>query len=73
MTLTLPALTRAAAVHVLVAGATKAEALRHVLEGAGDWIKYPAAAVRLGGGPVIWWADRQAAKEVFSCNSTRHL
>ena len=61
LTLTLPALTRAAAVYVLVAGATKAEALRHVLEGAGDWIKYPAAGVRLGTGSVIWWADREAA------------
>jgi 6-phosphogluconolactonase len=61
LTLTLPALTRAAAVYVLVAGATKAEALRHVLEGAGDWIKYPAAGVRLGTGSVIWWADRDAA------------
>jgi 6-phosphogluconolactonase len=61
LTLTLPALTRAAAVSVLVAGRTKAEALRHVLDGAGDWIKYPAAGIRLGTGPVIWWADREAA------------
>ena len=61
LTLTLPALTRAGAVHVLVAGATKAEALRHVLERPGDWIKYPAAGVRLGMGSVIWWADREAA------------
>jgi 6-phosphogluconolactonase len=61
LTLTLPALTRAGAVHVLVGGATKGEALRHVLEGAGDWIKYPAAGVRLGTGSVIWWADREAA------------
>jgi 6-phosphogluconolactonase len=61
LTLTLPALTRAAAVSILVAGPTKAKALRHVLEGAGDWIKYPAAAIRLGTGSVIWWADREAA------------
>ena len=61
LTLTLPVLTRAAAVYVLVAGATKAEALRHVLEGQGDWIKYPAAGVRLGAESVIWWADREAA------------
>ena len=61
LTLTLPALTRARAVFVLVGGATKAEALRHVLEGAGDWIKYPAAGIRLANGPVIWWADREAA------------
>jgi 6-phosphogluconolactonase len=61
LTLTLPALTRGAAVHVLVSGAGKADALRHVLEGAGDWIKYPAAGVRLGTASVIWWADREAA------------
>jgi 6-phosphogluconolactonase len=61
VTLTLPALTRAAAVYILAAGATKADALRHVLEGPGDWIKYPAAALRLGAESVIWWADRDAA------------
>ena len=61
LTLTLPVLTRARAVFVLVAGATKAEALRHVLEGAGDWIKYPAAGIRLAQAPAIWWADREAA------------
>jgi 6-phosphogluconolactonase len=61
LTLTLPVLSRAAAVHVLVAGASKSEALRHALEGAGDWIKYPAAGVRCGTGSVIWWADPDAA------------
>jgi 6-phosphogluconolactonase len=61
LTLTLPALTTAAVVHVLVSGAAKAEALQHVLEGAGDWIRYPAAGVRRGTGSVIWWADREAA------------
>jgi 6-phosphogluconolactonase len=61
LTLTLPALTKATAVHVLVAGATKAEPLRHALEGAGDWIKYPVAGVRLGTASVTWWADREAA------------
>jgi 6-phosphogluconolactonase len=61
LTLTLPALTRAAAVHVLVAGATKADVRRHVFEGAGDWIKYPAAGVRFATGSVIWWADHAAA------------
>jgi 6-phosphogluconolactonase len=60
LTLTLPALTRAAAVYVLAAGAAKAAALRHVLDGAGDWIKYPAAGLRLEAAPVIWWADREA-------------
>jgi 6-phosphogluconolactonase len=61
LTLTLPALTRAAAIHVLVAGTTKADVLRHVFEGAGDWIKFPAAGVRFATGSVIWWADHAAA------------
>ena len=47
LTLTLPALTRACAVFVLVAGATKAEALRHVLEGAGDAAAAPKAGESL--------------------------
>jgi 6-phosphogluconolactonase len=71
LTLTLPALSRAAAVSVLVAGATKAEALRHVLEGAGDWIRYPAAGVRLGTGSVIWWADREAAALAHDTRDSR--
>jgi 6-phosphogluconolactonase len=61
LTLTLPALIGAAAIYVLVAGATKALPLRHVLEGVGDWIRYPAAGIRLGTGTVIWWVDREAA------------
>ena len=61
LTLTLPALIRAAAVSILVVGSAKAEALRHVLEGA-DWIQYPAAGIRLATGSVIWWIDRDAAK-----------
>ena len=61
LTLTLPALTRAATIYVLVAGSNKAHALRQVLEGVGDWIRYPAAGIRLGTGTVIWWADRDAA------------
>lgn len=61
LTLTLPALTGAASVYVLIAGSDKAPALRHVLEGVGDWIRYPAAGIRLGAAAVIWWADRDAA------------
>jgi 6-phosphogluconolactonase len=61
LTLTLPALTGAATIYVLVAGSNKAPALRHVLEGVGDWIRYPAAGLRLRAATVIWWADRDAA------------
>ena len=61
LTLTLPALVGAAAIYVLAAGSNKAPALRHALEGVGDWIRYPAAGLRLGTGTVIWWVDREAA------------
>jgi 6-phosphogluconolactonase len=61
LTLTLPALIGAAAIYVLAAGTSKALPLRHVLEGVGDWIRYPAAGVRLATGTVVWWVDREAA------------
>jgi 6-phosphogluconolactonase len=77
LTLTLPALTRAATVYVLIAGASKARALQHVLRGAADWVKYPAAGVRLGTASVLWWVDRDAAalvgeKRARDCASCGH-
>ena len=57
LTLTLPALTRAAYTYVLVTGAKKASALRHVLTGVPDPNSYPAAGVRLAEGSLIWWVD----------------
>ena len=61
LTLTLPALVGAAAIYVLVAGSNKARPLRHVLDGVGDRIRYPAAGLRLATGTVTWWVDREAA------------
>lgn len=61
LTMTLPALTRAEAVYVLVTGAGKAKVLEHVLEEDADVTKYPAAGIRRGTGSVTWWADRDAA------------
>lgn len=61
LTLTLPALTRAANTYVLVAGSKKASALHHVLTGSPDPITFPAAGVRLTEGTLIWWVDREAA------------
>jgi 6-phosphogluconolactonase len=61
LTLTLPALTRAANIYVLVAGSKKADALHHVLTGIPDPSIYPAAAVRSTDGTLIWWVDREAA------------
>jgi 6-phosphogluconolactonase len=61
LTLTLPALTRAAHIFVLVAGSTKASALRHVLTGIPDTNAYPAAGVRSTKGRLTWWVDKEAA------------
>ncbi len=61
LTMTLPALSRARAIYVLVAGGTKAHVLQHVLEDEADVDRYPAAGLRLGTGSITWWADRDAA------------
>lgn len=61
LTLTMPALTAAAHIDVLVAGSKKADALHHVLTGTPDPSTYPAAGLRLAEGTLIWWVDREAA------------
>ncbi len=63
LTLTLPALTRAANIYVLVTGSKKAGALHHVLTDVIDPNVYPAAGVRLTQGTLIWWIDRAAAQQ----------
>jgi 6-phosphogluconolactonase len=63
LTLTLPALTRAANIYVLAAGSKKAGALRRALTGTPDPNSYPAAAIRSAEGTVIWWVDREAAAD----------
>ncbi len=60
LTLTLPALTHARALFVVVAGATKAEPLRRALAEAPD-AGCPASLLRTGPAPVTWWADAAAA------------
>jgi 6-phosphogluconolactonase len=61
LTLTLPALIRAAHTYVLVAGSTKAVALEQALSGSADPGICPAAGLRLTEGTLIWWADQEAA------------
>jgi len=58
LTLTLPIISRARAVHFLVTGAGKHEALTRALEG-GDC---PAALVRPSGGTLAWWVDEAALR-----------
>jgi 6-phosphogluconolactonase len=60
LTLTLPALNRAAHVCFLVAGSAKAEALRQTLRPDADANSWPASGVRPERGTPIWWVDREA-------------
>jgi 6-phosphogluconolactonase len=60
LTLTLPALNRAAHVFFLVTGSEKAAVLERVLDGSLDRRQYPAAGVRPDG-ELVWWVDREAA------------
>lgn len=59
ITMTIPALNEARAVHFLVSGSGKREALRRVLSGADPSL--PASRIRPREGTVIFWADREAA------------
>ena len=59
ITMTIPALNGSRAVHFLVIGSGKREALRRVLSGADPSL--PASRVRPREGTVIFWADRAAA------------
>jgi 6-phosphogluconolactonase len=62
LTLTIPVLNASRAVTFLVAGESKAEALKEVLEGDADPHAYPAKHVRPEGGDLTWMVDRAAAR-----------
>ena len=64
LTLTAPVVNRAAAVLFLVAGASKADALREVLHGAYQPDKYPAQRIKPGSGELIWFIDKAAAAKL---------
>ena len=60
LTVTLPALSHSINIHVLVAGAAKARALRQALSADSDPHRYPASGIRRGRG-VVWFVDGAAA------------
>jgi len=64
LTMTLPIINRAAGVHFLVAGATKAPALSSALEAPQDPARLPAQGVRPINGTLTWWLDEQAASKL---------
>jgi len=62
LTLTFPVLNHAAAVHFLVSGAEKAEAVRCALAKTPALERCPAGGVRPGAGSLTWWLDQAAAR-----------
>jgi 6-phosphogluconolactonase len=63
LSMTFPALFDARVIHVLAAGAAKADALRRIFSGA-PLDECPAAAIRAAEAPVVWWADRAASAKM---------
>jgi len=63
ITLTVPVINAALAVHFLVAGEDKAEAIGEILEGDADPRAYPATLVQPPSGPE-WMLDRAAASKL---------
>jgi 6-phosphogluconolactonase len=61
LTLTLPVLTHAALIEVLVSGSAKADALAHLRQGTADVNAWPAVALRSASRRLTVWADREAA------------
>ena len=64
ITLTPPVLNHGKRIIFLVSGASKASAVRNVLEGSYEPLKYPAQLINGGEHPPIWFIDRAAAQEL---------
>lgn len=61
ITLTAPCINQAARIAFLVYGASKAEAVRHILEDKQDIEEYPAQLIHPGNGELHWFLDDAAA------------
>lgn len=66
LTLTLGLINRARRVHFLVAGTSKAEALRSTLEGPRRPLLFPAQNVKPFGDAPTWWIDEDAARDLMA-------
>jgi 6-phosphogluconolactonase len=64
VTLTAPLINQAALVAFLVAGKTKAEILKEILQGPRDPERLPAQLIEPQGGELLWLTDLQAAAQV---------
>jgi 6-phosphogluconolactonase len=62
ITLTAPLINEAQAISFFVYGESKAEAVKHVLEGERNYEQYPAQLIHPEDGTVDWFLDEAAAK-----------
>ena len=63
ITLTLPVINSAREILFLVSGASKAEALKHVLNGDSE-VQFPAARIKPTNGVLTWFVDETAASKL---------
>ena len=66
LTVTLPFINRSAEIHIVVAGAEKAEAVHGTIEGGRDPDRWPAQRIAPANGTLTWWLDRAAASLLTS-------
>jgi len=64
LTMTVPLINRSAAVHLLVVGDDKADAVQATLDGARDSNRWPAQGIGPAGGLATWWLDAGAARRL---------
>lgn len=64
ITMTIPLINRARAVFFLVAGDEKATALARVIHGPMDPARFPAQRIHPTNGRLVWFVDRQAARQL---------
>ena len=64
LTMTVPLINRSAAVHLLVVGDDKADAVQATLDGARDSDRWPAQGIEPAGGLATWWLDAGAARRL---------
>jgi 6-phosphogluconolactonase len=64
VTLTLPVLNAARQIHFIATGEDKALAVRHVIEGKGDAVAWPARLVQPEDGRALWFLDGAAASRL---------
>ena len=65
VTITGSVINNAEVVAFLVTGTSKAEKVKEIIKETGDYNKYPATLVKPTSGKLIWFLDKEAAKDLI--------